>query len=80
MSIRFLPRAFGATTPIPPVVVSEPPTLTLSGTAGQIQIQWTGGTLESASSIAGPWAAVAGATSPQQVTPSGPQKFFRVRQ
>ncbi|MCF7765304.1 MAG: LamG domain-containing protein [Verrucomicrobia bacterium] len=75
-----LPRAFGATTPIPPVVVSEPPTLTLSGTAGQIQIQWTGGTLESASSIAGPWAAVAGATSPQQVTPSGPQKFFRVRQ
>ena len=72
-----VPREFGFTTP---VESAEPPMLSLSGAGGQIQIEFSGGTLESATSVAGPWAAVAGATSPQQVTPSGPQMFFRVRQ
>ncbi|MDA1276208.1 MAG: LamG domain-containing protein [Verrucomicrobia bacterium] len=75
-----LPRAAGVTTPIPPVVVSEPPTLAFSRAAGQIEISWKGGNLESATSITGPWAAVAGATSPRQVAPSGPSMFYRVRQ
>ena len=72
-----VPREFGFTTP---VESAEPPALSLSSSGGQIQVEFSGGTLESATSVAGPWAAVAGANSPQQVTPSGPQMFFRVRQ
>lgn len=53
--------------------------ITLSG--GNLAIQWSGGgTLETATSITGPWAAVAGASSPHTAPASGAGAFFRVRQ
>lgn len=53
--------------------------ISLSG--GSLTIEWSGGgTLESATSITGPWAAVAGATSPYKAPAAGAGGFFRVRQ
>lgn len=47
---------------------------------GSITLEWTGGgTLEAATSITGPWQAVAGATSPYKFTPTASQMFGRIR-
>jgi uncharacterized protein (DUF2141 family) len=43
-------------------------------------LSWEGAaTLESADEATGPWSAVAGATSPRTVTPSGNRKFYRLK-
>jgi len=58
-----------------------PPTLGIGSTAnGSVSISYTGGTLESAPAITGPWTAVPGATNPWVVTPTGDGLLFRVRQ
>ena len=54
-------------------------TLSLQVSASQIQLTWPAGTLQSAPDVAGPYADVAGASSPYQFTPSAAQQFFRVR-
>lgn len=72
-----VPRAFGFTTP---VSAPEPSTLAVKRSGAQIEITWSGGTLESANSLGGSWTAVAGATSPYMVNPDGAQRFYRVRQ
>lgn len=55
-------------------------TIEFSKSASTLTLTWNGGgTLESASSITGPWEAVAGATSPASITIEGAGKFFRVR-
>ena len=47
-------------------------------TGGQFQIQWTGqGTLLESTNIAGPWTTNT-SSSPVLVTPSGPQKFYKL--
>lgn len=57
------------------------PALSISRTANDIEIRWASGTLESASSVTGPWTAVPGAAAPShRVTSAGTQGFFRVRQ
>jgi hypothetical protein len=71
-----VPRAFGFTTP----VSGEPPTLSIAAAAGQVQITWSAGTLQSAATITGTWTDVSGAASPYQVSPEGTQKFYRVKQ
>jgi len=48
-----------------------------SGT--QLQLTWGGGALQSATSLTGPWTAVAGATSPYVVTPTNTHEFYRVK-
>jgi hypothetical protein len=49
--------------------------------AGTVILTWTGtGTLQSASSVTGPWADVAGASSPFTVTAPTGNKFYRIRQ
>jgi Zn-dependent metalloprotease len=56
------------------------PTLTVARAANQIQLSWTGAeTLESADQVVGPWTAVAGATSPQNIAITGVAKFYRLR-
>ncbi len=47
----------------------------LSG--GQFQLNWTQGTLLEATSLSGPWQTNS-ATPPLIITPSGPQKFYRL--
>jgi hypothetical protein len=55
------------------------PTLNISKIGGQVQLSWLGGfPLQGASSPNGPYTTIAGAKSPYQVTPIGPQKFFRL--
>ncbi len=56
-----------------------PPPLSLTRTATGLSITFTG-TLQSASSVTGPWTDEAGATSPFAVTPNQGIKFFRVKQ
>jgi len=71
-----VPRAFGFTTP----VANDPPSLAVRRSGAQIEITFAGGSLESATSAAGPWAAVAGAASPYKSNTDGAQRFFRVKQ
>jgi hypothetical protein len=59
--------------------LSPPPlTLQFSFSASGLKLTWPSGTLQQASSLAGPWSAVTG-TSPLTVTPSAAQMFFRVK-
>lgn len=67
----FRARAFAA-----PAMFAAP---TLVG--GQVQISWSGsGTLQEAPSLTGPWTTAASQANPQNVTPSGAMKFYRIRQ
>ena len=53
--------------------------VTLSGT--DLVFEWSGGgTLETATSVTGPWTEVAGASSPHTAPTTGAGAFFRVRQ
>ncbi|MCX8109333.1 MAG: LamG domain-containing protein, partial [Verrucomicrobiae bacterium] len=72
-----VPRPFGFTVPVQP----QPPTLTITSSASGISVSWTGGTLESATNVNGPWSPVPGATkSPYNTTPSEAARFFRAKQ
>jgi alpha-glucosidase len=66
------------------IVVIEPatpPTVNLeSGAAGNdLQLNWNAGRLQEATNLAGPWTTNPDALSPITVTPTEPQKFFRVQ-
>jgi hypothetical protein len=70
---------FNATVPRP-LSVGEPPVLGISKSGNQVEITWTAGTLESASTISGPWSTVPGATPPAYtVAPVDSQRYFRAR-
>jgi hypothetical protein len=54
--------------------------VTVTHAGGSLSIIWSGASiLQSANVVTGPWTDVAGATSPYVVTPTGLQKFYRVR-
>ena len=59
----------------------SPVSLSISQSGGNIQISWSGGSLQSAPTVNGPWAPVSGATvSPYQFAPqTGANQFFRVK-
>jgi hypothetical protein len=62
--------------PVPPSVTLN--LQRLSG--GQLRFEWSQGTLLESTNVAtGPWTPVPGAASPHTVSPSGPQKFYRVK-
>ena len=74
-----VPRVFGFTTPVAPVVVA--PKLSIGVSGSQVEITFSGGTLESSSDLAGPWNTVTDATGTSyKVTPTGGRMFYRVRQ
>lgn len=57
------------------------PTVAVRRATGNVVVEWSsGGQLEEASSISGPWTQLQGAASPFSIAPSGQQKFYRVRQ
>ena len=61
------------TTPVPPV------TLTIGRPGGVTTVTWSGGTLQQADTLIGPWSDMASATSPY-LPPAGPAvKFYRVK-
>jgi hypothetical protein len=57
------------------------PRLTVPALAnGKVTLSWTGGgTLEEATTITGPWGPSPNQANPQEVSPSGQAKFYRVR-
>jgi hypothetical protein len=54
------------------------PTLSIVPAGSQLQLTWSFGTLLEATSVTGPWTTNVN-TSPYLVTPTGPQKFYRVQ-
>jgi hypothetical protein len=56
------------------------PSLKLTLANRQTVLTWSGGTLQDAVEIAGPWRNVDAATSPHSVTPTGARRFYRVQQ
>ncbi len=66
---------YQAATTLPPVTL----TFTNSG-AGQLGLNWPGGTLQSATNVSGPYADLTNAVSPYLVPMTTAQQFFRVRQ
>jgi hypothetical protein len=70
---------FGFVTAIP---ASAQPKITgiVKNADGTVTLTWTGGgTLEAATSVSGPYAPVAGATSPYTFTPAAPVLFGRIK-
>jgi hypothetical protein len=62
--------------------VGQPPlqVVSITHSAGQLQISWQQGTLLSAPVLTGPWMPVAGATAPVYVVaPTNSQQFYRVQ-
>jgi Concanavalin A-like lectin/glucanases superfamily len=53
--------------------------LSITGSGGNIVISWPVGTLQSSTSVSGPYANVSAATSPYTNSVSGTQKFFRIQ-
>jgi hypothetical protein len=59
---------------------SGPVMLTITQVAGQLEVGWAAGTLESAPAVTGPWTTVNGATAPaHRFTPADSAKFFRAK-
>jgi ligand-binding sensor domain-containing protein len=72
-------ETFASVTPFTPGSGGTP-TLSISRSGNQVEISWSAGTLESATSATGPWSVVAGAVSPSyKVTPDEMQRYFRAR-
>jgi hypothetical protein len=72
-------KSFLRRTVAEPSLPATTPTLGVARQGGNMVLTYTG-TLQSADSVNGPYAAVAGATSPLTVTPAGGQKFYRAGQ
>jgi hypothetical protein len=66
----------GAPTP-PPTVTPKFSGLSRTGTS--LKIEWTGGTLQSADAVSGPWADVVNAKSPFSLTLGAGAKFYRLK-
>ncbi|MCL5098550.1 MAG: hypothetical protein M1608_13675 [Candidatus Omnitrophica bacterium] len=55
--------------------------LNIDRQGNNIVLSWTGdGTLQFSDQVTGPWTDIAGALSPQTITPTEGQKFYRLRQ
>ncbi len=62
------------------VTVNPPAQIAIQpGGVGHVILTWPGGTLQSATNLAGPWADIIGATSPRTNAASATQDFFRLK-
>ncbi|HIG29170.1 MAG TPA: hypothetical protein EYQ50_15835 [Verrucomicrobiales bacterium] len=55
----------------------DAPTVSISTDNGNIVLQWSGGVLQSASDVNGPYTEVAGASSPMTLTPDQARSFYQ---
>jgi beta-glucanase (GH16 family) len=60
-------------------VPDQPATITLQAAGGEIVLNWSAGTLQSAPDLSGPWNDVPGATSPRTNPASVSREFYRLR-
>ncbi|MBM3850348.1 MAG: LamG domain-containing protein [Verrucomicrobia bacterium] len=58
---------------------AEPAKMSIALAGADAVLTWSGGTLQQADSLAGPFTPVAGAVSPLKVAPTAAAKFYRVR-
>ncbi|MBL9126987.1 MAG: hypothetical protein JNL97_05040 [Verrucomicrobiales bacterium] len=72
------PRAPINAIQIVPATPTAPPTLSVKRTAAGVELTYQG-TLQSAGTVNGPYADVAGASSPYSTATTGSPKYFRVR-
>jgi|GEM_PF-1171113 hypothetical protein len=61
------------------VTINQPPVLSMQTSGNSLVLNWSSGTLQSATNILGPWYDLSGAASSYVVTPAGPQQFYRVK-
>ena len=76
------PRApINAVQLVAPPSSTPPATLSIAVSGANAVISWapTGGTLESATSVSGPWTEATGATSPYSAPATADQQYFRVK-
>ncbi len=60
--------------------IAAKPTVTIAASGANASVAYSSGsTLQSATTVAGPWTDVAGAANPYIVSPSQPAQFFRAR-
>lgn len=59
--------------------LASKPAITIKREANSVVLTWSGGTLESAPEVTGPWTVVQNATSPLSLTLDEPRRFYRVR-
>ncbi len=60
------------------IEVAQQAKITIRLVSGKVEVTWTGGTLESAGSLSGPWPKMPTAQSPLLVEPSEQPRFYRV--
>ena len=60
--------------------VSAPVRIQAQLVAAQVQLVWSGGLLQAADQVGGPYTDVANANSPYSVAPAAAKKFYRLRQ
>jgi hypothetical protein len=60
--------------------VAKPPSIGVARQGASLVLTWSGGSLESATSVVGPWVTVSTASSPYSVTPNESARFYRLRQ
>jgi hypothetical protein len=64
-----------------PATITQGPTLTIARAGARVTISWTGGgTLETASTVAGPWTTVTGGGSGTPIDANASAAFYRVKQ
>ena len=61
------------------VTVNPPVSISVQSSNASLTLNWPGGTLQSATNLAGPWSEVSGATAPYPVAPTEPARFYRVK-
>ena len=70
-----VPRARGFSPPY----TGAPPTLSVQRVSSEVEITWSGGALESSTTLGPNWTPVTGAASPYRFTPGPGAEYFRVR-
>jgi len=84
LDVDFFAYKIGAEAPKgkTPQTTTQPPRFTsIIPNTGKVVITWSGGgTLQSETSLSGPWVDVTGANSPASITVAGPTRFYRVKQ
>ncbi len=59
------------------VAAVDPPHVTIKQVAGKVEVTWTGGRIETGTSVSGPWSILDNAPNPLLVAPSDKARFYR---
>jgi beta-glucanase (GH16 family) len=59
--------------------VNPPPSVSFQPSGTNLMLNWSGGTLQTATNAAGSWSDLPGAANPYIVTPTNPQQFYRTK-